>query len=642
MMKKSLLLAGIALLPSLLYGQQKKLSLDAVVVTANKFNQKASGTGKVMTIITQKDLQQRSGETLGTILDEQPGITINGSSESPGTNQTVYMRGADPKYTLIMIDGVPVNDVSYNDYKFDINLIPLSAIERIEIMRGGYAALYGSGGAAGVINIITKKGGQRPFNVTAGFTGGSYGTFREQAGISGHQKKIDYNVQLQNFDSKGFSSALDTTGSQGFDKDGYRRQSVYAGLGFHPNENWSIRPFVHFAYEKGNMDADAFVDDKDYYYTTVFWQTGLSLQHTFDKGDLNLKYSFNPTDRHYLNDSLDGSDYAKSKYGSVTHSVDAYIHYIISPHISLLFGNSIRLEKTNQHGVNIFGPYIYKNDLSADSAQTNAMDIYGSFFLKTDNGFHLELGGRLNQHKLYGSHPVFSINPSWLINDRIKFFANIASTFSSPSLYQLYSVYGNQKLKPETGISYEGGMEALFAHQKLKLRLTAYDRNLKKVIAFQTSRYINYDHQTGYGGEAELDYAVNDKLRIKAYYAYLNGRVTAKNAGTKKDSTYNNLFKRPENAAGISIGYQLAPSFYISMDGKYTGSREDLAFINNSQQIRHLKNYIIVNLYAQYVWKTRYKLFLGLHNITDSRYTETTGFTTKRFNFETGVQWSLF
>lgn len=648
-MKRITLLAGIAFSPALLFAQQKKLTLNEVVVTANKFEQKASQTGKVMTVITQKELAHNSGKTLTAILNEQPGITINGVGESSGTNQTVYLRGADPKYTLIMINGIPVNDVSYINYEFDLNLIPVSSIERIEIMRGGYAALYGSGATAGVVNIITDKSDLRPFNVTAGFSAGSYGTFREQAGINGHSKHVDYNIQLQNFDSKGFSSALDTTGHAGFDKDGFHRQSVYANIGFHPSEKWTISPFLHLAYEKGDLDEGAFTDAKDYTYNSTFFQTGIQVRHEFKNGDLNVNYSYSPTVRHYLNDSTDGFAYLKEYYQSRVHLADAYAHFVVDPHISFLIGNEFKIERTNQNSDYISGSYVSKSMLGADSAQTDVLNIYGSLFLQSNNGFHVEIGGRLNQDKLYGFYPVFSINPSWLIKDRIKVFANISSSYTAPSLYQLYSVYGNKKLSPESGMSYEAGAESLLAGQKLRLRVTAFDRDLRKVIAFQLTdpvtysyQYMNYNYQHDYGGEIELNYAVNDRLQLSAYYAYVNGKVTVKNDHAKTDSTHNNLFRRPENSAGASASLQITKSLYLGLDGKYTGTRNDLVYAGYTQEVKKLKGYILMNLYAQYDLKKKYKLFISLQNITNSHYIETTGFTTKGFNFDAGIQWSLF
>lgn len=641
---KTVLLTALLFFPIILYAQEntQKLSLDEVVVTANKFDQKASQTGKVVTIISQQELQHQSGKTLGAILNEQPGITINGFSGAPGTNQTIYLRGADPKYTLIMIDGVPVSDISYINNEFDLNLIPLNSIQRIEIMRGGYATIYGSGAAAGVINIITKKGGNRPLNITAGLSGGSYASFHEQVGFNGSKKNIDYNIQIQNMDSKGFSSALDSTGDQHYDDDGFHRKSIYANVGIHLKNEWLLRPFINFSDEKGDLDGGAFIDDKDYTYISSSFQTGLNIKHTFMHGDLNIKYSFNPMNRSYLNDSTDGSDYEKDRYKSNVHNADIFTHLIVNSYLSLLLGNHIRLERTDQH-TNYISPYFSsKTHLSPDSAKADIMSLYGVLFLKSNNGFHLELGGRLHQHSVYGFHPVFSFNPSWLINDHVKIFGNVASSFISPSLYQLYSSYGNKDLKPETGISYEAGFESLFANEKIKTRLTIFDRHLKKVIAFQSNHYINYDRRHAYGGEAEVQYAINKQVNIRAWYAFVKGDITVKNDQTKMDSTYNNLFKRPENTAGISLGYQITPSFYLSMDGKYSGKRKDLVYIGYHSEERKLDPYILLNLYLEYTLKEKYKLFAGLHNITDSHFVETSGFGTKGFNFEAGFQWSLY
>lgn len=637
-MKRTLLFAAAAFAPAILFAQQKELNLNEVVVTANKFDQKTTQTGKVVTIISEKDLEHQSGRTLGQVLNQQAGITINGNAGSPGTNQTVYLRGADPKYTLILINGIPVSDISNINSIFDINLIPVSNIERIEIMKGGYATLYGSGASAGVINIITKKGGSKPFQVSAGLEAGSYHTFKEHVNLHGRVQKMDYSIRLQNKDSKGFSSVLDTLGNQDFDKDGYHRRSVFANFGFHPNQQWTLRPFIRYTWQKGDMDKEAYIDDKDNYYTSDYFQTGISIKHTFRQGDLNFKYSFIPITRRYHNDSTDRPGYVRERYISKVHTADMYLHYNLGDRLSFLAGNAIRLEKTDQRIHNDFG----KTRLSSDSAKADAMSIYGSVFYHAPDGLQVELGGRLNQHKAYGFHPVFSINPSWLINDRVKIFVNVSSSYTSPSLFQLYSAYGNSKLNPETGKSYEAGVESWFVHKKIDLSLTAFHREGKDIIAFGGGHYINYNRQKTSGGEAALTYNISNKMKLSAWYAYVTGEVTVNNSITGKDSSYNNLFKRPENSAGLTFEYQILPELYVSLDGQYNGSRKDLYFIGNSQGVKDLKAYYLLNFYAQYEFRNRYRVYVSLNNLTNSQYTEITGYATKGFNFNAGVALKLF
>ena len=116
---------------SQLSAQDTTRTLDEVVVTATKYPVKQSQTGKVITVINREQLDRSSGKTLGQLLTEQAGITINGAFNHPGSTQVIYMRGASSGRTLVTIDGVPVNDPSLINNEFDINLIPTYHIEQI-------------------------------------------------------------------------------------------------------------------------------------------------------------------------------------------------------------------------------------------------------------------------------------------------------------------------------------------------------------------------------------------------------------------------------------------------------------------------------------------------------------------------------
>ncbi|MFZ1799656.1 MAG: TonB-dependent receptor plug domain-containing protein, partial [Chitinophagaceae bacterium] len=109
-------------------------TLDEVIVTANKFEQKQHETGKVVTVITRADLWKNSSQSLGQILNRQTGIIVNGSDNTAGTNQTIYMRGASSGNTLILLDGIPLYDPSGISSEFDINYFNTNNIERIEIL----------------------------------------------------------------------------------------------------------------------------------------------------------------------------------------------------------------------------------------------------------------------------------------------------------------------------------------------------------------------------------------------------------------------------------------------------------------------------------------------------------------------------
>jgi vitamin B12 transporter len=131
--------------------------LNEIVVTANRFPQKQLMTGKVMTVITRKDIEESPFTQVGELLNRQAGINVIGSNNAPGANPDLYMRGAGTGNVLVLVDGNPAYDASTIRSTFDLNFIPLGEIERIEILKGGQSTVYGSDAVAGVINIITKK-----------------------------------------------------------------------------------------------------------------------------------------------------------------------------------------------------------------------------------------------------------------------------------------------------------------------------------------------------------------------------------------------------------------------------------------------------------------------------------------------------
>ncbi len=135
--------------------------LDPVIVTADKTAGKLSQTGKLVDVITREQLARSGSKSLAQILGEQPGIIVAGAGSNPGAVKSIYMEGASNGYTLLMIDGVPLQDASSTDNSFDLRSLTLEDIDHIEIVKGSQSVLYGSDAIAGVINIITRKGADK-------------------------------------------------------------------------------------------------------------------------------------------------------------------------------------------------------------------------------------------------------------------------------------------------------------------------------------------------------------------------------------------------------------------------------------------------------------------------------------------------
>ncbi len=248
------------------------------------------------------------------------------------------------------------------------------------------------------------------------------------------------------------------------------------------------------------------------------------------------------------------------------HFIDAYLHTPVTQQIKFTGGIDYRSSESDQEYLSIgsFGPYSTK--YSNDSLNQNQLGLYTAINWNATSGFNLELGGRLNIHSEYGSYFVFNINPSYLVNKQIKIFANLSSAYRTPSLYQLFSEYGNKDLDPEAAITGEAGVQYFSTDNKFTGRAVAFTRKVNDVIFFFynpvtfSSQYINQDKQKDYGFELEASYKVANTTTIKAFYTYTTGEITTQQAG--KDTTYDNLLRRPKSSIGINLASQVSKNFF--------------------------------------------------------------------------------
>ena len=495
-MKKHFFVVAAVIISSQLQAQKDTIStsLDEVVLTANKYPNKTSLTGKVVTIITSEQLERSGGKDLSQLLTEQAGLFISGANSNAGKDKSVYLRGAGVDHTLITIDGIPVYDPSGIGSNFDIRNLPLSNIERIEILKGSQSTLYGSDAIAGVINIITKKSAANAIGGNALFSYGSNETVRTNASINGKSGVIDYNAALSFHNTKGINETIDLNNIAPTDKDGFQQTGIQLGLGIRTSDKIYIQPFFRYSNIKGDIDQGAFTDELDYTYKQKSWQAGIRNEFSIGKSKLNILYNYNNINRLYTDDSIksrNGYDtWSQGSYKGAEHFADAYIHIPLNSQVKLTGGVDYRSSVSDQSysSVGFFGPY--KTEYANDSLHQNQFGIYTAMNYNSTAGFNLELGSRVNFHSEFGSNTVFNINPSYFINKKVKLFANISSAYRTPSLYQLFSEYGNTNLKPEAGITTEAGLQYFSADNKFSSISTRINKKIMGLNWRQVTRPI--------------------------------------------------------------------------------------------------------------------------------------------------------
>ena len=251
------ILVGFCFCNNLFAQKELESNINELTVSANRFVQKLNETGKTVTIISDSTLRQHEGFTLGQVLNIQSGLNIIGANGNFGTLQTVSTRGASAGNTLILWNGMPLSDASNIDAGvFDLNLIPIEQIGRIEIVKSSQSTLYGSDAMAGVINIITKETKGKKFSPFVNLAYGSYDTRRANGGFTLNSEKIQGGLVIGFQNTKGFSDAQDEKGDQNFDKDGSNSANFMGFLSVKITDKLKVRGFSNNNYYKANVDYD--------------------------------------------------------------------------------------------------------------------------------------------------------------------------------------------------------------------------------------------------------------------------------------------------------------------------------------------------------------------------------------------------
>ena len=615
--------------------------LDEVVITATRYPVKQSQTGKVIIVINHDELDKSTGKTLGQILNEQAGVTVNGALNNAGTNQGIYIRGAASGRTLVTIDGIPLNDPSLIDNEFDINLIPVENIERIEICKGAQSTLYGSDAIAGVINIITIKPDiKTPLNLKASIAGGNYGTYKGSAQLYGKlANQIIYNIRYSRTGTGGFSAAYDSTGKGHFNKDGYYGDILASNIAWNAGSQLTLKSFVQYSHYKTDVDQSAFTDAKDYTNTSKNLMLGGGFVYKLAGTAINGNYLYNTSTRNLLEDSTYGQTYYSDNYFGKTQYAEIFANTNLGYGFTLLNGADYRYASMNENGLSGNYPLGFKD---TSLSQTS---MYSSLFYAGKSGLNAELGGRLNTHSRYGSNYTYTFNPSFLITKNWKVYASIASGFKAPSLYQLYSSYtGNPGLQPEKSVSCEAGLQ--FNNAMLNARITYFHRKIDQGLDYNyfTNRYFNYNNETDQGIEWENKIEINKIISVSANYTWLKSKEQLQSRISYHDTAYDYALRRPEHTANLTLGIHPTKDIYISISGHYESKRYDIGgYDANFKSLPDvaLESFFIMNAYAEYKPAKMLKFFVDAKNITNKKFFTINGYNSIPAMFIAGATINL-
>ena len=629
-------------------GRDTVTILEEVEVSAPKLAGKLARTGKVLTLITTEQIRASLGKSLGELLQEQVGISVVGARSAPGSNQEIYVRGANTGHVLLLMDGFPLNDPSHISQVMDWNLINLANIQKIEIIKGGQSTLYGSDAMSAVINLVTKKSDKDGTNGSLMIQGGGFGTHAAQVQVNTRLAKNTFGISLQNYSTEGFSAAKDSL-KKG-ENDGMRQQSLSATWSRPIGKRSLIDVNYQALFYQGNLDAGPFMDDQDYTSkaksNSIRFQWQLQLKHS----DLFVRAFQDVIDRVFRNDSTyipinAWSNYSESTYKGVNQGAEVYLKGIVLSQIEYVLGAEYKNQATQQSDFSISSYGRYDSPKLAESIATQS--IFGAYLTiqkEWNSNLGVEIGGRWNRQSTFGDFSTVNINPFWKYSKSGKAFFNYYTSFKTPSLYQLFSPYGNLALRPEQGKTFELGLEQNMGD--FHARLVGFQNEVKDGIVFQSisvepyGKYGNVSQQNTRGIEAELSFS-KKKWTGNVSYTYISGTMFNKVDG--KDSTYSSLIRRPTNQWQARVIFNANSKLNFSFMAQFVGERKDYFYDESiySTVPKVLKNYLWTELQGGYQISKNLNASLMVKNLLGQEIVELYGYTGQSRNIQASLFWKF-
>ena len=605
-------------------------AVEAVVVTANRSAQSLDKVGQSISVLTLPDIRADQETQVVDLLTRTPGVSFSRNG-GPGAATSLRIRGAETDQTAVLIDGVKLNDPSSPGGGFNFGDLTTSDISRIEVLRGPQSTLYGSQAIGGVVNIVTADP-TRPLEGDAQVEGGSYDTAYAKAGVGGRQGGFTFRGAVSSYVTSGVSAFDQRLG--GKEADGDHNTAITGRLGYAFSPNLSVDGRVYYAEARTEFDGFpppnyAFADDPEFGRTQELVAYA-GLNAALLDGRLKNRFALQYTDTERQN--LDPTQ-AVTPFTFLSSGINTRGEYQgafeIAPGYTAVFGAERERSSFVTSAPNAFDP----SPASTRSA-VSVNSGYGQLQAEVIPGLNLTGGVRYDDHSTFGGHATGQVAAAWSLPSHTVLRASWGQGFKAPTLYQLYSDYGNLALNPEEAEAYDLGVEQAFWDGRAQVQVTYFNRDSDNLITFvscpftgpATGRCVNqpfgyYDNVAkAHADGVELSGSVKpvDGLTVDANYTYTDARDRSPGA-----VTFDRLLaRRPQDQANVTASYVFPFRLTTSVAVRAVGR----SFDNAANTVR-LKGYTLVDFRASYPLGWRgLEVYGRIENAFDRSYETTYGY----------------
>lgn len=540
-----------------------------------------------LTVITEEEIKEKSAKTLGEIVEDEVGVSYKAYGPL-GQTQSISMRGSAAGQVLVLVDGRPVNDIGTGGGA-DFTAIPASMIERVEIIRGSGAALYGTGAFGGVINVITKKATPLTPNVNPYF---SYGTFNTiNAGITGAYANDVVSILI----------APSMLSSDGYRKNSfYDSKNIFGKIGVNLTENSEI-VLSGQAYnaDLGNPSSLTYASE--------------TAKQFEDNNYLKLDYNTKIED-FKVQVSGYNANYAR-KAGDVTG--DPYMDYLNKYNtINTGVKGNVTYKEMLTLGLEWDKTEFKQKDLLSDTEKINRSRENAAAYLQAILTFgNLTLIPVVRGDKNTDYEDVFTpaLSAVYKLTDEIKVSGNVSKVWNAPTFGQIYGddtwYAPAPNLKPEKGISSDLGIE--YNNGTIGIGVTGFyitsEDLIQNIYDPETYKYIaqNVDEARQYGYEVEANYNMTKDIKHKLNYTYLRAENT---------KTHTDLIYKPMHTLNYVLSVSPIKQLKVTADVSYVTT-------TLCETGDYLKDYCLVSARADYQIMEYVFLWVKGDNLTnDEKY----------------------
>lgn len=560
----------------------KTATLDTIVVTASRSEQKISEVPARINIIEPKILEQSPIASLPQLLQTDASINMV-QSGGYGQYTEIFLRGTKTNQTLLLRDGVRLN--SNTSGAASLPFIDTTDIKQIEVLKGPASVLYGADAIGGVIQLISKT----PEKNSAFVTGeiGENKTYKSVIGADLAENGFYAQIRGQRLETDGtpVTDAKDNKKAS-FDQKGY---SAKFGV-----EKEQFAASVDYSENEGYSDYDNY---------------GNLVSQDFKNEVINIKGRVNILDNVAIHARLSqfkddlNQNNSPDYFYSTTQEAELYTKWQMTPTQNILVGSTYKDIKGDVYSKNLWG--------GEDVKYKESVDTVGYFLQHQyqQNGIETQVGVRVEDNEKFGSHTVGQGAIRYQILPLTSVYANIGSAFRAPTTNDLYAMSwgANPDLKPEESFSYEIGVDQKLNYG-IDLGLSVYRNKVDNLISLQAGKLINVNKATFTGGEASFKWQ-QDELFLNTTYAYVQA---------KDDETNKELNRRPKQSLTLTTGWDDG-IYGISTSIVAKSKSKDFADWPSTTPTT-TPGYVTTNVNAYWQPTPMIKIFTNIENIGDVNY----------------------